>query len=326
MKIAIVGCCGHYHAVLRSVDLRSDLELVSFSCGTKEENCESFLKGNVDKYGLAVYDNYIEMLDAAKPDIVVASSQFSVNSTISREAMKRGMHCYCEKPAALNLADLELLRNTYEKSGVQFAAMLELRCNPAFQTAYRKIKEGVIGEVLMVTSQKSYKLGQRADFYKKRETYGGTIPWVGIHCIDWVRWLSGKEILSVQAYHDTRYNSGHEELETTALCLFELQGGGFASSNIDYLRPSAAKSHGDDRARVAGSKGVIEVTGGKAYIIDAEGERELPLVETANLFNEFVDQIQGKGLCSVSAEDSFRMTEIVLKARQSADEGRKILI
>jgi predicted dehydrogenase len=57
------------------------------------------------------------------------------------------------------------------------------------------IKQGSIGKVRLMNSQKSYKLGSRSEFYKHRQTYGGTIPWVGSHAIDWMYWLSGRDLL-----------------------------------------------------------------------------------------------------------------------------------
>ena len=90
-------------------------------------------------------------------------------------------------------------------------------------------------------------------FFRTRSSYGGTIPWVGIHAIDWIRWFAGREFVTVRASHSTRHNFDHDELEVTALCHFTLEQDVFASANIDYLRPRGAPTHGDDRVRVAGT-------------------------------------------------------------------------
>ena len=62
-------------------------------------------------------------------------------------------------------------------------------------------------------------------------------------------------------------------------------------------------------------------------MIDEEGERELPLVETEKeLFEEFVLEIEGKGKCRVSAEDAFFATRVALAARESQDTGKNVAV
>ncbi len=324
MKVVVIGCSGHYYSFIEALESGLEAEFAGFAKGVDDEVCQGFISAFKEKYGFRVYENYLEMLDEVKPDIAIVNSHFNLNSRITLDAFERGVSCYTEKPVATTLEDLQLLKKGYERSGVHFSAMLEMRYTPAFRAACQAIKSGKVGDVLMITAQKSYKLGQRREFFKKRETFGGTIPWVGIHAIDWIRWLSGREFKSVDARHSTMFNNGHGDLETAAICFFELEGGGFASVNMDYLRPASAKTHGDDRVRVVGSKGIVEVMHGKAVIIDQDGERDLELSETVNPFVDFLHQVESKGKCLVSAEDAFKATEAGLYARQSADEGKRL--
>ncbi|MFS8579305.1 MAG: hypothetical protein LOD88_04685, partial [Novibacillus thermophilus] len=117
----------------------------------------------------------------------------------------------------------------------------------------------------------------------------------------------------------------HGELETTALCHFTMEDGVFASASIDYLRPETAPSHGDDRIRVAGTKGVVEVQNGDVHVINGlEGVRKLEPKDPGNIFQDFLQHIRGQKECLIGAEDSFYVTEICLRARQSADENRVV--
>ena len=52
-------------------------------------------------------------------------------------------------------------------------------------------------------------------------------------------------------------------LATAAHCIFALDSGAVASADIDYMRPEGAPTHGDDRMRAVGEKGVIEVAQGR---------------------------------------------------------------
>jgi len=92
--------------------------------------------------------------------------------------------------------------------------------------------------------------------------------------------------------------------------------------NIDYLRPVAANSHGDDRLRLVGERGVVEVRGGKAYVIDDSGTRELPLPPAGNIFTDYMNMLKGRLNDAPGFEDAYRVTEVALLARLSADEDK----
>lgn len=98
----------------------------------------------------------------------------------------------------------------------------------------------------------------------------------------------------------------------------------FASVSIDYMRPDTAKGHGDDRVRVVGTKGIVEVRDSKAYLLkENAGENiKLSLPEEQNIFKDFLKQVRNEGECLVSARDSFYVTEACIKARMSADENK----
>ena len=100
-----------------------------------------------------------------------------------------------------------------------------------------------------------------------------------------------------------------------------------ASVSADVMRPGTASTHDDDRLRLVGSDGVLEVRGGHVYVIDRQGERELPLVRPEHeLFEEFLLEIIGEGICRVRAEDAFSATRTALAARLSQDTGNTVWI
>lgn len=327
MKVCMIGSTGHVGYVLKGIEEDSSTTIVGVAPGSKDEKVETLIQ-KVFALGHKVrkYDNYCKMLDELKPDIAVVACHFGDHAKVALEAINRGIHVLCEKPVATTLEDLTRLKAGYARQDIHLSAMFGLRYTPWFLTAHQAIEKGAIGKVRLIYAQKSYKLGSRADFYKKRESYGGTIPWVGSHAIDWLYWFSGQRFESVFASHSTQNNYEHGELEMSALCHFTMTNEVFASVSIDYFRPSKALSHGDDRIRVVGTEGMIEVRDDKVYLIndEKEGIQELLLLPEQNIFEDFLKQVRGNGQCMVSAEDAFYVTEACLKARMSADEKRVI--
>ncbi|HHT36686.1 MAG: Gfo/Idh/MocA family protein [Candidatus Wallacebacter cryptica] len=327
MRVCIIGGSGHASFVFRAMSADPTIEVVGIAPGSEGENTAKFMKeaekrGQSPKY----YDDYRVMLDELKPDIAAVNCHFGDHAKVNFEVLSRKIHLFGEKPLATTMEELAVLEKEYERAGVEVAAMLGLRYDPAFYTAWHAVQDGKIGEVRLLTAQKSYRLGSRPNFFKNRVSYGGTIPWVGSHAIDWVYWFAGEDFISVMAHHSAMHNRGLGTMEMTGLCHFEFTNEVFGSVNIDYLRPSTAESHGDDRVRAAGTKGVIEVRGGRVYLISADqpGTQELPLMQPPAFFAEFVKQVRGEGQCLVSAKDSFRVTEACLRARESADTGKMV--
>lgn len=326
MKVAFIGASGHWKYAVNGIKTEDELQICGVSPGSKGEDISPLVHElHKDGYAPPIFDDYTKMLNEQRPDVVVVDNFFSDHAHVGIAALKRGAHLFIEKPIATTLKDLEALYRAYEESGCHLAAMHGLRYAPAFYTAWSVIRSGDIGKPRLIHTQKSYRLGSRPPFFKHRHSYGGTIPWVGSHAIDWIYWFSTKRFRSVFASHSRQGNQDHGELETTALCHFTMEDGVFASASIDYLRPETAPSHGDDRIRVAGTKGVVEVQNGDVHVINGlEGVRKLEPKDPGNIFQDFLQHIRGHKECLIGAEDSFYVTEICLRARQSADENRVV--
>jgi predicted dehydrogenase len=203
--------------------------------------------------------------------------------------------------------------------------MLPYRYHPEFHAARTAVAEGLVGEPLLITAQKSYKLGARHPMYTRRFTYGGTIPWVAIHAIDWVFWFTRGRITDVSAIHTTSGNRSHGELESCGVCLFRLANSGAAAVSCDYFRPPGAPTHGDDRLRVAGEKGIVEVAGGEAVLTAGSAPpRKLPREEPRSLFEEFVRHVEEGSPLRITAEEAFDVSELALKSREAADSRTSI--
>lgn len=327
IKIAYIGNRG-FHSDNVNGATRGDNRFIACAVagGTKDEDMKSFYEYiKIDHPSVKLYSDYIEMLNAENPDVAVVSPQFNLTARICIECAKRGIHVFAEKPVAINLDELHLLKDAVQKSNIHFMAMHFLRFNGVFYQAIKAVKNGLIGDVRMINAQKSYKLGKRADFFKKRETYGGTIPWVGIHGIDWIYTIAGRRCKKITANHSCIGNANHGELESSCLCHFVFEDDIFASLAIDYIRPEKAPTHSDDRLRVVGTKGVLYTQGNSLTLINDECTHNIDVTEEKNLVMEFLESVLADSVCeSITSEEIFEITKLSLLARQSADSNETI--
>ena len=146
------------------------------------------------------YDDWKAMLDSEKLDVVAITNNNGERAPVIIEAAKRKINVVAEKPLAIDRAGLQAVRTAVEKNGISLGMLLNMRYQPHFLALKKIVSEGTIGEVLQIASQKSYKLGNRAPWFRKTSTYGGSITWVGIHMLDLMRWTSGREFTSVAGF------------------------------------------------------------------------------------------------------------------------------
>ena len=296
MKICFIGACGHSNQAYKYLKTRQDAEFAGFAPGSGHET-------KVPKFAenMPFFADYQRMLGEVKPDLAVVSPVFGLTASVIVECAKRNIDVFSEKPVATTLEDLDKVESAVKDSGIRFCAMHYLRYDPAFYTGAKLVKSGAIGEVKLITAQKSYKYGTRPEWYQDPDLYGGTIPWVGIHAIDWIYHFTGKRFLSVAT---------QKAGEMAAVCQFSLEGGAIGAMNLDFYRPAGAASHGDDRVRCVGTEGVLEVQGGKITLISPTETREIQPEPAPELLEEFL----AGG--AIPPEELFYLTRVALIARE----------
>ncbi len=324
LRVVQIGAQGHWGDIVTGIPVVPDCRLVAVARSFADEDLDRLKETPAWSPETRVYDDYRRMLDETKPDIAAAFAPYAHNGQVNIEAVKRGCHVISEKPLASTLEDLQTLRAERDRSNVRVTAMLAMRFQPGLAAAHKAVKAGSIGEPLLISAQKSYRWGGRPWYFKLRKNYGGSIPWVAIHAIDFIRFVTGLDFRSVTARQAVKVHKDYPECEDCGALLFDMSNGGQATLSFDYFRPAKAPSHGDDRLRVVGSKGVVEVRAtGKTFcelITDEQGPTQLPLPdEKRNLFVDFVESLRGPHPHFLTDEDPFRATEVALKARDAAD-------
>jgi predicted dehydrogenase len=266
------------------------------------------------------------MLAQVRPDAVGVFMPLYRNAEAAIAAAGAGAHVVCEKPLATTLEDLSALKAAVAAAGVRIAALMTMRGGPAYQAIRAVVAEGRIGEPILAYGQKSYPFADRDDYYKQRRTYGGSIPWAAIHALDFVSYCTGKDYRRVWATHSNAAHPSHPEMEDAGGILLDLAGGGHAMVSFDYLRPWSAgvrRPWGDERLRIAGSLALVQLVdaGRRVELTTATDVIDVPLPPPRDLVAEFVGALRGQGQGLITPAESFRVTEVALKAREAADSG-----
>jgi len=323
LAAVVIGGWGHWREPL---DELGDAELVTIE-GIAPGYAGEDVSGPLSHpflVGVRRYGDYLEMLREVKPELAIVGTRLDLIAEVGMAAASRRCHLICEKPLGLSRERLGVFRQAVADAGVRLMPMHSMRNLPAFLAAKEAYATGRIGEAVIVNVRKSYKWGVRPAWFGDRAVYGGTIPWIGVHALDMIHMITRDHAARISAVHGNATRPDFPECEDFALMMGELTGGGRFTASIDFLRPHAAPTHGDDWIRLVGTSGVIEANGssGWAKLASAEGEpADLPLPPPGAIFRQFVESLTGFAESPLAVDDAFRLSDAALVARASADHG-----
>ncbi len=326
VKIGLIGLDGHFGEAVKVAKQFPQVRITAVEISTERE--EKRAAGNPEIAAAKRYDDYRKLLKAEKLDAVCICDQNWRRAESVIACLEAGVPTAAEKPIALSIADTRRVRAVADRTRTPLTMLLPMRFDPAYVVMKRIVDRGEIGETVQLSGQKSYQLGERPDWMKRRELFGGTIPYIACHTVDLLRFISGRDMIATAAFHGNVGFPQVQEMENTAAISYRLDNGGTADVRLDYLRPEAGSSHGDDRLRIAGTDGVVEYIGGKVTLMtDSKPLHEVTeRPEVQPLFANFLDFVYNGATPGLTQDELFRVTEIVLRSRESADSGRVVRI
>ena len=324
VRVAILGLDGHAGEILDPLPRLPDVEIVAVSDPDSARTASLVESPRLSS--ARRYTDYRRMLDSEQLDMVAVLSSNGDRAEGILACADRKLHVIAEKPLAIARADLERVRKAVSLTGIRLSMLLPMRFSSPYLAMKQAVDSGAIGEVAQIGAQKSYKAGERPEWMRRRPSYGGTIPWIGIHMVDLMRWSSGREFQDAVSFQ-ARIGDfpGIGEMENSTATLFRMDNGGVATLRMDYLRPETAPTHGDDRLRLAGTKGVVEYqqsTGVTLLSAGRKPETVKDLPPERSVFIDFLNSVYNGQPAALSLPDIYRSCEIVLAARESAERNR----
>ena len=322
MKIVSIGGFGHSVSVFEEILQTDDANLVAFAPAFGGEDLSIITSHKIYNDKILYYDDYEEMVEKEQPDVVIVSTRLDKIAEAAIYAANCGCHLICEKPLAINHRDLENLHDAVKKNNVKLMAMLSMRAEPSFIAAREIYQSGKIGEAVLINSRKSYKWGTRPEWFGDKSKYGGTIGWIGIHALDFINFITELEFVSVAAMKSNFSHPERKDCDDNVAMILELSNGGHATVSVDFFRPKAAETHGDDWIRIVGTKGVLEAsTANNSCIIITDEEKKTIIPENVEnkIFKNFLNSLIRKTEPEMPAYLPFMLTKICITAQEAAE-------
>lgn len=200
---------------------------------------------------LKAYDSYMELLEDPDIEAVYIPLPNSLHKKWVIEAAKKGKHILCEKPAALNSADLREMEKACVENNVLFMEAYMYQFHPQHQRVKEIIASGEIGNVKHMTATFTFQLDLNTrDIRINPELGGGSIFDIGCYCIHASLYLLNQQPKEVYVSGDIPSNVG---VDLTATGLLTFDNGITAGFHCSFDEPM---SH---HYEIFGTKGAIRV-------------------------------------------------------------------
>jgi predicted dehydrogenase len=175
-------------------------------------------------------------IDAA---VVAVPSEY--HEKVALRLADAGVHTLIEKPIAPDSAAAMRVRDAFASSGLVAGVGHVERYNPALQEMKRRLKEGALGKVIAVETE-------RVGPYPLRVRDVGVVHDLATHDIDIVLWLCG-DIAEMNVQAANRLAGPHEDLVEV---VGRLENGAVLSMSVNWLTPTKRR-----RVTVLGERGAL---------------------------------------------------------------------
>jgi predicted dehydrogenase len=117
-----------------------------------------------------------------------------LHSEMAIAAINAGKHVYCEKPIGITPAQVRDILEATKSSNKVFVAGQQLRSQKQFRETVHKIREGAIGDVIMVKAQRHAATdlphdGTSGDWYFDVTKSGAYLIEQSVHNLDLCNWV-----------------------------------------------------------------------------------------------------------------------------------------
>ena len=336
IRVAVVGL-DHDHVWGLLGDLASDPQ--SDFVGIAESNPELVSKAKAQvPGGVKFYSDYVKMLDEAKPQAVVITTENDKHLEIVRECAKRHIHVSMEKPMATNARDAREMQRLADAAGIKLMVNYWNAWVPSSPALFHRVKASDIGSVHRIIVQYGHQgpkeIGVSPQFshwlYDPVKNGGGALMDFGCYGAEWALWLKGKPA-RVYATARTVKTDQHNRVEDDATIVLD-----YPDATV-IIEPSWDWPYGMDRVYVFGSKGSLLATRDDLFSRPQSAEKpatldgdrvalDPPARETSNPVAYFLSHIRTNQPIDepLTASLNVQVMEILDAARESIRTGRAV--
>jgi predicted dehydrogenase len=290
--------------VIPAIRLSRNGELVALASRDRAKAAEI-----CDRFAIpALHEDYASLLASPQVDAVYIPLPNTMHVEWTQRAIAAGKHVLCEKPLAMQAAEIDALIEARDRSGLTVAEAFMVAHHPQWEHVRRTIAEGRIGALRMVEGAFAYRNFDAGNIRNRRELGGGSLRDIGVYPVVTTRMVTGREPIRAQASIEWDATFGTDKL---AVCLVTFEG--FHLSF--YCATQAARRqqmtfHGEAgwlRLEAPFNAGVYDQARVTLRLNDSAGTEDTIFPQAnqyQNMIENFGDAVQGKAPLAFTLESS----------------------
>ena len=214
-----------------------------------------------NRFDTAYAADLASLLDDRDLDAVVVCSATDEHRMLVEQAAERGLHVLCEKPIATTVADAVAMIEACATHEVQLHTAFVCRFYPFVAQIREAIRSGTIGRVVAMVGGNRGRPPLPPDYpdwiTDPQRAGGGALIDHSVHVTYIMRFLSGQEVIRVNAEIDDRFWSSG--VDDTAVLSLQFDGGAIATVDPSWSIPPDHPWDYDFFLQVLGTEGSLWV-------------------------------------------------------------------
>lgn len=263
---AVIGAGGRGSYLLKGVLAQPSAKVLAL-CDIKPDRLDRAATA-ASRDNPATYSDWRKIIDRKDVDAVFIATPPDLHSEMAVAALRAGKHVYCEKPIGITPAQVRALVEAARKSNRVFVPGQQLRSMKVYIEAVRKIREGIIGDVIMVKAQRHAAAdlphdGTSGDWYFDVNRSGGYLIEQSVHNLDLCNWVIGAHPVRACGFGGILLYKNDPPGRTIFDCgtiSYDYPGGVKMSFTQNVFHPRGLPG-GDQYIYVYGTKGAVNLMG-----------------------------------------------------------------
>ncbi|PSO68155.1 MAG: gfo/Idh/MocA family oxidoreductase [Cyanobacteria bacterium QH_7_48_89] len=215
------------------------------------------------------YEQYEDCLHSGKIDAVFIALPNHLHREYAVRAAEAGIHVLCEKPMAVTQQDCEAMIRACADNSVKLMIAYRLHFEKANMQAVEIVQSGQIGEPRIFHSAFTQQVVEGNVRLFPKTMGGGTVPDMGIYCINAARYLFQDEPIEVSAFSANLGEPRFSEVDEMTSAVLRFRGERVATYTCSFGTASVSNY------QVVGTKGDLRVD--PAYIFGGEIKHQLTI-------------------------------------------------
>jgi myo-inositol 2-dehydrogenase / D-chiro-inositol 1-dehydrogenase len=184
--------------------------------------------------GFRVHPSLTDLLSDTRPDALLIAAPTRLHEELVRLGVAAGVPMLCEKPAGLTAGEVGRSGRLAAEAGIPFQVAYWRRHVPALDALRDRIQAGALGEIQLVAA---LQWDERPPAPAFRAVSGGLFVDMGVHELDQIRWLTGREIAGVAGVAAEAGDPAAGGEPDSAHALLELSGGAAGIVSLGRYHP-----------------------------------------------------------------------------------------